>query len=182
MTMKRRTLAVTLGLAAAGLAGCTTSVSMNNQSDTWLDVRYYVATPSENSPHTLQFVAVGRQQIEPGSSGSYDLTMNPSYNPDGESIVHVFVEPTAASWEQSRQYWIELLTPAPVTISVTGPANDLQFSVEDAGIAPIPEEMIADGRFYYTMVQPPKDEAPADAANDAHKTGTEVVNAGNAGS
>ena len=182
MTMKRRTLAVTLGLAAAGLAGCTTSVSMDNQSDTWLDVRYYVATPTENTPQTLEFVAVGRQQIEPGSSGSYDLTMNPSFNPDGESIVHVFVEPTAASWEESRRYWIELLTPAPVTISVTGAGGDLQFSSEDADIAPIPEEMIADGRFHYTMVQPPKDEGTTDAANDHHKSGTEVVNAEKPGS
>lgn len=159
MIMNRRTVVGALAVLAAGLGGCTSSVSMDNQSDSWLNVRYYVATPNGDEAESVEFVAVGRQQIEPGSSSSYDLTGNPSFSPEGGSVVHVQVEPAAASWEEAHQYWLELLTPAPLSMSVSGKASELKFTSEDAQFAPIPDETMADGRFQYTTMAAPEPEA-----------------------
>ena len=129
---------------------------MDNQSDTWLNVRYYVATPSHGDAESMEFVSVGRQQIKPGTSSSFDLTSHPSFSAQGDSIVHVVVEPVSASWEDAHQYWLELLTPVPLGLTVSGDANELTFSSEDAKFAEIPEQTRGDGRYLYTRSVTPE--------------------------
>jgi len=129
---------------------------MDNQSDTWLNVRYYVATPSDGNAGSMEFVSVGRQQIKPGTSSSFDLTSNPSFSDHGDSVVHVLIEPVSATWEIAQQYWLELLTPVPLSLSVSGDANELTFSSEDAKFAEIPEQTRADERYLYTRLAAPE--------------------------
>ncbi|MCH8271219.1 MAG: hypothetical protein IH985_08440 [Planctomycetes bacterium] len=149
MTNRRRAMACGLGLV--GLCGCQATVSMNNGSDSWLDVRYYVANPPSEEGGAWNFIAIGRQQIKPESSAAYTLTDNPDYSPDGESVVHVLVEPTSPTWEDAAQYWIELLTPAPITIVVTGSADSLEFSTEEGVIRNIPVGTLDGALFQYSV-------------------------------
>ncbi len=156
MMMNRCTLVGVLAVAAAGLGGCTSGVSMDNQSDTWLNVRYYVATPSEAHAGSMEFVSVGRQQIKPGSISSFDLTSHPGFSPEGDSVVHVLVEPISPTWEEAPQYWLELLTPVPLSLSVSGDAGELTFSSEDAKFAHIPDQTREQERYQYTRITAPE--------------------------
>lgn len=166
MMMNRCTLVGVLAVAATGLAGCTSGVSMDNQSDTWLNVRYYVATPSSGDEGAMEFVSVGRQQIEPGTSSSFDLTSNPSFSTEGESVVHVLIEPVSATWEIAQQYWIELLTPVPLSLSVSGDASELKFASEDAKFAHIPDQMREGERYQYTRITAPEPTVEATAQGE----------------
>ncbi len=67
-TMTNRWRAMACGLGLVGLCGCQSTVSINNGSDAWLDVRYYVANPPDEEGGTWNFVAIGRQQIKPEST------------------------------------------------------------------------------------------------------------------
>jgi hypothetical protein len=179
MTTKSTRMGTLIGLlavAAAGLSGCTSGVSMDNQSNTWLNVRYYVATPTGDT-ESVEFVAVGRQQIEPGSSASFDLATNPSFNADGGSVVHVQVEPATASWEEAHQYWLELLTPVPLSLSVTGDPDELKFSSEDAQFAEIPAQTRAGRKYRYTTLAAaePKDESDAEESAESSSDDAKVA-------
>ena len=61
------------------------------------------------------------------------------------------VEPTAPTWEDAAQYWIELLTPAPITIVVTGSADGLEFSTEEGVIRNIPVGTLDGALFQYSV-------------------------------
>lgn len=152
-------VAALAGAMAFGLAGCGTSVTMSNESGSWVDVRYYVGNPPTEEGGTWQFIAHGRQQVEPGSSATYDLSTNPNYQPDGESIVHALYEPTSASWESATQFWVEFLTPAPMTIVVTEGEEGLEFSTEEGVIMVVPDETIVSGAYdYSTVIEPVEDD------------------------
>lgn len=166
--MTRRWIVAGLaGAMALGLVGCGTSVTMSNESESWVDVRYYVGNPPEEAGGAWKFVARGRQQIEPGSSASYDLSENSNFDDEGESVVHALVEPTAASWEEASQYWVELLTPAPMTIMLSEGEEGLSFSTEEGVIKIVPEETVAsDGYVYTTVVEFEDDEDEDDEGED----------------
>lgn len=149
-----------------GLVGCGASATMNNESGSWVDVRYYVGNPPAQENDTWQFVAHGRQQVEPGKTTTYDLTTNPNFRPDGESVIHALYEPTSPSWEAATQYWVEFLTPAPMTVVVTEGEEGLEFSTEKGVIKVVPAETIASDGYDYTTVIEPEDNDGEEAEHE----------------
>ena len=154
------------------MGGCFSSkkVAFTNVSDSWLNVRFYVANPemeamnqepSEAPSDSPQFLAEGKLQVQPGETANYILTRNPNYSGQGEKIVHIQVEPVTPSWQPAgRSYWLELLTPPPVTIVATGSPNQLVFNSGTGAVAQIPEREIEQGRFDHRMVTVPESPQP----------------------
>lgn len=149
-------------LALSTLAACATGVTFKNQSDTWVNVRVYVGDPAERADSGWPFAATGTMQIAPGKMDSYALPENPKYREGVRPVIHVMVEPAAATWEQPPSYWVECLTPPPITIVSAGSKASMQFSAENGMVAAIPEHLTTGGAFVRMMAEPvrPEKEAP----------------------
>jgi hypothetical protein len=150
--LKRWLMAAGMSTMVAALLGCNTTVTMSNESDSWVDVRYFVGNPPAEEGDTWSFVAQGRQQIEPGSTKKFDLSDNPNFDENGEYVVHALIEPTAATWEKATQYWIELLTPVPMTVVVTEGEEGLEFSTEKGVLVAIPADTVDSRQYEHTTV------------------------------
>jgi hypothetical protein len=146
----------------ATLCACATGVTFKNQSDTWVNVRVYVADPAERADTGWPFAATGTMQVAPGRTASYALAENPKYKEGGRPVIHVLVEPATPTWETPPSYWLECLTPPPITIVSGGGRSSLQFTSENGMVAPIPEPLATGGTFVRLMTEPvgPAKEAP----------------------
>jgi hypothetical protein len=150
-----------------------------NASDTWLNVRVFVAGTETTTPMTMEhpqasrtehpqgsrtpatpeFVTETTMQVKPGGTTTYKLTRNPNYSTKGMSLVHVQVEPVTPTWmPPARQFWLELLTPPPVTIVATGTGEALKFNTGQGAVAVIPEREIEGGRFEHKVVGVPEEQ------------------------
>ena len=134
----------------SGLTGCSLSslfggVKFTNVSDSWLNVRYYTGTVPEvdgtdkpaDDPQVLYRHKV--LQVEPGNSVDYRP-------PD--DLVHIRVETVTPTWEPTgKQYWLELLTEAPIHV-VAGGKGKIEFKSFQGQIALIPDRQ-RKARFEY---------------------------------
>lgn len=160
-------------LALSGLmTGCfgSNQVAFTNVSDSWLNVRFFVANPDakptagDSTPgDPSAFIAQGKLQVQPGETAKYKLSRNPNYSGQGDSkIVHIQVEPVTPSWQPSgTEYWLELLTPPPVTIVATGTGPQLIFNSGTGALAQIPEHQIKSGAFDHRVVTVTESPNPA---------------------
>jgi hypothetical protein len=164
-----RTLALVAALLLIG--GCSRSaqrVDFVNASDTWINVRVFVADPghevnlpmaqaAQPAPGHNAFVSEARHQVRPGESLVYDLSWNPNFHRQPAPLVHVMVEPVTPSWmPAAKKYWLELLTPPPVTIVTTGEGEELRFNSGGGAVAMIPEDEIMSERFDHQVVTVPE--------------------------
>ena len=152
------------GLTALG--GCSSAkqrIEFVNASNTWLNVRFFVEDPSQDSMLTMDeathaqgagaYVSEARHQVEPGASFRYDLAWNPNYMQQPVPSVHVMVEPVTPSWmPAAKQHWLELLTPPPVMIVTTGDGEELKFNSGGGTVAVIPDATIREERFDHKIV------------------------------
>ncbi|MHC4990064.1 MAG: hypothetical protein ACYTGC_03700 [Planctomycetota bacterium] len=149
------------------LGGCTSSnrVEFMNASDTWVNVRVFVADSGqasepmtmdearESTPNSGQFVSESMMQVKPGGTMTYALSKNPYFASKGSPLIHVQVEPVTPSWmPPARQFWLELLTPPPVTIVTTGTGDSLKFNTGEGAVAVIPNQEVEGGRFDHKVV------------------------------
>ncbi len=134
------------------LGGCNLfgGLKFTNVSDTWLNVRYYVgpddrADKDQAQPQAAQQThALYRHkelQVRPGTSVSYRPP---------EDLVHVQVQTVTPTWEPTgKEYWLELLTEAPVHIVAGGQKDKIEFKSFEGEIAMIPERERKAGRYEY---------------------------------
>jgi hypothetical protein len=118
-------------------------------------------------------------QIAPGKMDSYALEQNPKFKAGVQPVVHVLVEPASATWETAPSYWVECLTPLPVTVVAKGARDSLQFTAENGMVSQIPQGLATGGAFVRMMaepVQPKKEEPPPpkEAAAAPEGTGPEA--------
>ena len=111
-TLVRRSLAVLACLAVATTVGCSSStVTLTNMSDTWLDVSYYVQGSQNPGDRDTEmpgvyededqstFLSHERLQVKPGGTVKYPLTRNLNYKYAKYPLVHAEVQPVSPSWE-----------------------------------------------------------------------------------
>ncbi len=130
------------------LGGCNLfgGLKFTNVSDSWLNVRYYVG-PTER-PDTEQAGQKARVlyrhqevQVRPGSSVSYRPP---------EDLVHVQVQTVSPTWEPTgKEYWLEVLTEAPIHIVSSGQVDKIEFKSFEGEIAMLPERERKAGRYEY---------------------------------
>ena len=66
--------------------------------------------------------------------------------------MHVQVQTVTPSWEPpGKEYWLEVVTQAPVTIVATGEGEKLEFDSGAGEVALIPSKQLKKGRFEYTV-------------------------------
>ena len=142
-------------MTMAGGCQSKNAVEFTNVSDSWLNVRYYVAAP-EAAPDTMvetesaanNFVSNEQMQIAPGSSADYVLTRNQNYDRKTYSRVHILVQPVSPSWEgEPKEYWLEMLTQPPTKVVATGTADRMTFITGDGAIAVIPDDKRAENTY-----------------------------------
>jgi hypothetical protein len=125
------------------------SVTFTNQTDTALNVGFFIAYDHPTADPQDEFLGRDRVQVGPGDTVRYPLTKNPYYDPDHTPLVHLQVQPVTASWESPEPYWLELLTAPPVSIVASG-SGDLQFDASPGQVELIPDSEIQ--RHDYRMV------------------------------
>jgi hypothetical protein len=149
-----------IGIAVAGgLGGCTRSgIRFTNVSDSWLNVRFYVASRDTPESGATNLYRQRQLQFEPGASTCY----RPPWN-----LVHIQVQEVSPTWVPTgQQYWLEVLTRPPVHIVANGRGEKLEFKSFQGQIAIIPEGELADGRFAYRDAAglPPAEDEPEETA------------------
>lgn len=129
MTPSTRALATTLGgvLLAGGLlaGGCATrpQVSITNNTDTMLGYRVWVGERSAaGGVVTAQMRADDAYAVKPGATSSHWIASATGYKSAAESFVRVQMWTIGASFDQSHQYWFELVPPTPYSFQVDGEA------------------------------------------------------------
>lgn len=139
-------------LTLAGLVGCgsTNRIIFTNVSDTWVDVRLFVA----KNPNSQQLMSKRKFQVKPGETTEFNVGR--SANRRGQSpLVHMQVQPVTPSWDPpSKQYWMELLTDGPVKIVTSGEGGKLEFDTGDGEVAHIPGKQLK-RRFDYRVAGAP---------------------------
>lgn len=164
----------TVAILAVGLvAACATGVTFQNQSDTWVNVKVYVADPDERMESGWLFATTGTMQVAPGRTTTYALAENPKYKEGGAPVVHVEVTPAGATWENPEPFWIEVLTPVPITIVASGSREAMQFNSENGMVQAIPENLVSSGAYQRVVMAPvvPEKEQPKEAAAPAEAEG-----------
>jgi hypothetical protein len=158
-------LAGTIGGCASGpafLGGTSRKITLNNVSDTALNVSVFVWTDpqmqggdatGEETGESGAFVCDKAFQLARGETGKYNLSRAAIMNAAGNPVVHIKVQPVSPSWQPAAaEYWLELLTDPPVSIVATGPAGALTFNAGEGQIALIPQGELDSGRFEHRIV------------------------------
>ena len=132
-------LAACLALAAV-MGGCGTShqVTFTNVSDSWLGLRFFVGTGADSN----ELLSQRKFQVGPGDTSKFSISRKMDYS--GEiALVHLQVQTVTPSWErESKRYWMELLTEAPIKIIARGKGNKLSFETGAGEVARIPSKAL----------------------------------------
>ena len=149
--------------AVTMLGGCfgSNKVAFTNVSDSWLNVRFYVQDPANieydeygEPMNTPAFVSAKKIQIEPGETAMYSVSNSSGFHSKTQDLlVHIQIEPVTPSWQPAGyEYWLEMLTPTPVTIVASGTPENIKFNSGQGAVAIIPEHAMEDGRFEHRVV------------------------------
>lgn len=138
-------------VASIGLGGCGSAgdVVFTNVSESWLNVRFFVG----RTPNSNELLSKRSFEVRPGETARFKVRRKSSRGTS--ALVHMQVQAVTPSWDPpGKQYWMELLTQAPVKVVASGKGEKLDFEVGDGELARIPNRQLKK-RFNYHIAGAP---------------------------
>ncbi|RMD64240.1 MAG: hypothetical protein D6824_04245 [Planctomycetota bacterium] len=141
-------------LALAALGGCAAGpvVTVRNRTAAPVAVAFWVSERVGGYEQTWKNMQGQSDRVDPGRSANFRLS---AYRDAADPVLRMQVVTRGPSWEPAYNYWFEVVTSPPLTITLTGPLDKIEASASRGLVAPIPWARVPAERRAATLTPSP---------------------------